>query len=303
MQLFASDLWLMEPNYLRQFEAMAAATFKAAAGGPRTPRVEQSRAKNVGLIRVHGAIETRPTELGQFLGMPSYEAIGQQFDAWMIDDSVSSIIFDIASPGGMVYGAMELAEKVFQSRGKKPTLAVANPVAASGAYWLASAAERLIVTPSGDVGSVGVISEHVDISAMLERVGEKVTVIRSSKSPYKAESTSVQPLSEEGMANLQARADTIYNQFVGDLARFRGVSVDYINDNFGKGRVVDAKSALKVGMVDRIDTFDGIVGKVLSGRLRLGNTAANDEWEAPTSREQRLSRVQQIVHASSIPHT
>ena len=300
MDLFASDLWLMDPQHFKNFTAIAAATFRAGPSREANPRTsEPQRQKAVGLIRVHGALEARPTVLGKWLGMSSYEAIGQQFDALMADESVASIIMDVSSPGGMAYGAQELADKIFQARGKKPVVAVANPMAASGAYWLATAAERLVVTPSGDVGSVGVITEHVDVSAKLEKMGEKVTVVRSQKSPYKGENYGVEPISDEARANIQARADMIYNQFVGDLSRFRGVTVDYINEHFGKGRIVDAKTAMRVGMVDRIDTFEGIVSKVLSGRVRFGSTSASDEWNAPTEREQRLNRVKALRELAS----
>lgn len=294
MQLFASDLWLMEPNYLRQFSAIAAATFKAANGVQRTQRAEPVKQKNVGLIRVHGAIETRTSTLGEWLGMTSYESIGQQFDAFMADDTVGPVILDVASPGGMAYGAMELANKIFEARGKKMVIAVANPMAASGAYWIAAAADRLVMTPSGDVGSVGVIREFVDVSAMLEKTGQKVEIIRSGKSPYKGEEYGVEPLSDQARAAMQSRADMIYDRFVADLAKFRSVSVDHVNEHFGKGRIVSAKDAMRAGMVDRVDTFDGIVNKVLTNRVRLGNTSVNDEWSVPTQRELRMNRVVEL---------
>ncbi len=201
----------------------------------------------------------------------------------MKDESVSGIILDVSSPGGMVYGAQELADKIFQARGTKPIVAVANPYMASGAYWLGAAADRIIVTTSGDLGSVGVICEHVDLSKSMEQDGAKVTVIRSEKSPFKAETNDAEPLTAR--QNMQSRADTIYAKFVGDLAKFRGVSVDFVNENFGKGRMVDSQSAVKAGMADRVGTMEDIAAKMMAGRIRISSEKAQDEWDALTPRE------------------
>jgi signal peptide peptidase SppA len=195
----------------------------------------------------------------------------------------------------MVYGAPELADKIYKARGTKPIVAVANPLSASGAYWIASAADRVVVTPSGDVGSVGVICEHVDMSQADTKAGAKVTVIRSSGSPYKGEASDSEPLSDEARQNMQARADSIYGKFVADLAKFRGVSVDHVNEHFGKGRVVDAKSAMAAGMVDRIGTFQEVAGKMAAGRVRIASERAQDEWDVPTRREYLKDRAKAIM--------
>jgi signal peptide peptidase SppA len=211
-------------------------------------------------------------------------------DVLMHDESVKGVILDIFSPGGMAYGAPELAEKIFSYRGTKPIIAVANPMAASGAYWLAAAADRVVMTPSGDVGSVGVLWEHISFSEANEREGIKATVIRSTDSPYKAEGTDLEPLSDEAKQNMQMRADEIHARFVSDLARFRGVTAAHVLENFGKGRVVDAKRAVQAGMVDKVMTLQEVVGKLGAGRIRLATQRAEDNWDSPTLREQKLQR-------------
>lgn len=294
MQLLSCDLWLMEPNAMRQFAALAAANVSANIEQVRASARATERQKSVAVIPVTGVLEARTTLMGELLGMTSYERIGYVFDAMMNDETVSGIILDVASPGGMVYGAQELADKIFQARGRKPIVAVANPMAASGAYWLAAAADRVVVTPSGDVGSVGVIAEHVDMSQAYDREGAKVTIIRSQKAPFKGETNDANPLTDEARQNMQARADAIHSKFVADLARFRGVSVDYVNENFGKGRIVDAKSAMAAGMVDRVGTLQEIIGKMAAGRLRISGERAQDNWDAPTRREELQMKAQQI---------
>lgn len=308
MQPLSCDLWLVEPRAFHQFINVASSNLireSVTSDGAMTrneARIRESvrssgesrREKTIGLLPVHGVLEARPTWLGSLFGMSSYESLGRSFDALVADDSVKAIVLDCMSPGGMVYGCPELADKIFQARGTKPIIAVANPMAASGAYWLAAAADRLVVTPSGDVGSVGVIWEHVDFSQADEKAGVKVTVIRSQGSPYKAEGNPTEPLTDEARKNMQARADAIYKQFVGDLARFRGISTEEVQANYGQGRLVDSKLAIKSGMADRIDTLQGVVSKLNAGRIRIASSRAQDEWDVPEHRDSMRERAEKV---------
>jgi signal peptide peptidase SppA len=287
------DLWLMEPAAMRQFQALARVELTPEVAARQRESRAARREQQIAVLPVHGPIEARASLYGDLLGMTSAEAIGQAFDALMADDSVAGVILDVASPGGMVYGTPELANKIYSARGTKPIIAVANPVAASGAYWIAAAADRLIASPTADVGSVGVIFRHVDDTAAEAQDGLKTTLIRSAGSPYKQDVSSGEPLTEEAKEYLQARADAIYEDFTADLAKFRGLSVAAVKEHFGKGRLVDAKSAMQVGMIDRIDSFQSILGKLMTGRLKIGNMAAADEWDSPTDAERFRLRVRE----------
>lgn len=287
------DLWLMEPAAMRQFQAPARVELTPEVVARQRESRATRREQHIAVLPVHGPIEARASMIGDLLGMTSAEAIGQAFDMLMADDSVSGVILDVASPGGMVYGTPELANKIYNARGTKPIVAVANPIAASGAYWIASAADRLIASPTADVGSVGVIFRHVDDTQAEAQDGLKTTLIRSAGSPYKQDVSSGEPLTDEAREYLQARADAIYEDFVGDLAKFRGVPVAAVKEHFGKGRLVDAKSAMQAGMIDQIDSFQSIVGKLVSGRLKIGATASADQWDAPTDAERFRQRVRE----------
>lgn len=288
MQSLTCDLWLMDSMAIRQFFAVARIAKpneeQVRAAVTAAPR----RQKQIAILPVTGPLETRPSFLGEAFGMSSYQTIGQVFDNLVNDDSVSAIVMDVASPGGMVYGAQELSDKMYAARGRKPVIAVANPMAASGAYWLASAADRIVATPSADTGSVGVIMQHVDFTQQNEKMGEKVTIIRSSASPYKQEGSGDEPLSEETRKQLQSRVDAIYDKFSSSLARNRGVTVEHVNEHFGKGRLVESGAAMKAGMIDYVGTLDSIVTKLAEGRIRLGNEKAQDNWDAPTRRQEAM---------------
>src|SRR5690606_18611702 len=140
---------------------------------------------------------------------------------------------------------------------------MANSMAASAAYWIASAADQVIVTPSGDVGSVGVYTMHVDYSEALANEGIKVNIVKAGK--YKAELSPYHPLSDEGRDFLQEQVDDTYSRLVKTLARNRDVSVQTVRNDFGQGRIVPAAKAVEAKMADRIMTFSELLNKLTAG--------------------------------------
>jgi signal peptide peptidase SppA len=298
------DLWVMEENALRQMKALLALvtdeTIERAylalervrefGAAHRTEKAPSS--KSLAVLPVHGPLEPRPTLMGQYLGMTSCEAIGNTLDRLVGDETVSAVVMDFMTPGGMVYGVPELAQKIYEARSVKPIIGVSNPLAASGGQWLISACSRCVGGSSSDWGSVGVIVSRFDATQQMDREGIKEHVIRSTASPYKGEFVESEPMTDEARQHLQLRADAIYEQFSGDVARFRGVSVEHVNESFGKGRLVDVKSAVKVGLADRVMTLQETVGKLAAGRIRIASAAAQDDWNAPTQTEAQRMRVQ-----------
>jgi signal peptide peptidase SppA len=157
----------------------------------------------------------------------------------------------------------ELASEIMAARGSKPIIAQANPMAASGAYWIASACDELVVTPSGDVGSIGVYTAHQDVSALQEKMGVKTTLVSAGE--YKVERNPFQPLSDDAQAEMQARVDTIYESFVQAVADGRGVDAETVTNDFGKGRMMLAAQAVKAGMADSVGTFDETLARLQAG--------------------------------------
>ncbi len=204
-------------------------------------------------------------------GGTSTELFGQAFRAALGDEQVSAIVLDIDSPGGPMAGVPELADVIFGARGQKPVIAVANSMAASAAYWIASQADELWATPSGDVGSIGVFAVHLDESARLEQEGVRPTIVKAGK--FKTESSNVAPLSEEAKAALQEMVDDGYEMFVKAVARGRDVPPGEVRKGFGEGRLVMAKKALAMGMVDRVGTLEEAIATAASRGGRRGGGA------------------------------
>ena len=183
------------------------------------------------------------------------------------------------SPGGQVGGIEELSKKIFDARGTKPIVAVANHLMASAAYWIGTAADEIVVTPSGEVGSIGVFAAHQDISAQLEKEGIKVSLIKAGK--YKAEANPYEPLSEEARAAIQENVSDIYGSFVDAVARNRGVKSAAVRTGFGEGRVVSAKQAIELGMADRIGTLDEVINQLLNNSTMPATAQANQIVNQP----------------------
>jgi len=223
------------------------------AGSKRT----RSQFAKTAILPLYGVMSQKMNMMTQFSGGTSTEIFGNWFDDAMADDSVGRVVIDVDSPGGSVYGIAELSRKIFRARGTKPVIAVANSLMASAAYWVASAADEIHVTPGGEVGSVGVIAVHVDKSEANKQDGYKVSYITAGK--YKAEGNSDEPLSEEAQGYMQKRVDEYYSMFVSDVARNRGLSTDAVIASFGQGRVVGADEAIKNKMANKKSTFEFVL--------------------------------------------
>lgn len=231
------------------------------------PRPMARRQGVVAVLPIWGVIANRTFEASS--GMTSAEAVGRTLQRAVSDDEVTAILLDVSSPGGTVDGIPELAAEIQRAKTVKPVWAIANSMAASAAYWLASQADELVVTPSGQVGSIGVYMLFEDWSAHLEQEGIKFQPISAGE--HKLEGAFWEPMSDETRSHYQASVDATYADFVKAVAKGRNVTVADVKKQFGGGRVFDAKDALARGMVDRIETFDQVVARLSRVPRRSGS--------------------------------
>lgn len=228
--------------------------------GPEAARAGVVRAGAVAVIPLRGVIVPRADMYTDVSGMTSLDRFRTRLREAMADDTVKAVVYTIASPGGVVDNVPETAAEIMGMRGRKPLVAVADSQAASAAYWLGVAADELIVTPSGEVGSIGVYQAHTEYSRAMEAAGVRTSIIKAGK--FKAEGNPYQPLTDEAKAAMQKRVDAYYGMFTRDVARGRGVTVDVVRGGFGEGRVVGAAEAVKLGMADRVATFDDTIRRL-----------------------------------------
>lgn len=220
----------------------------------------QAGPAGVAVVALHGPLMPRDAD-AYWYGGTGLDAFVAKLQAAVAAPDVRAVVLDVDSPGGSVFGVEEAAAAVMAARGRKPIIAVANHMAASAAYWVASAADELVVSPSAMVGSVGVITVHVDDSKLMESIGYQTTVIAAGR--FKGEMLG--PLTDEAKAELQGQVDRYYEAFVRSVAKGRGVTAAKVRGDFGEGRVVGASAAVQAGMADRIGTLDSVLKKLGAG--------------------------------------
>lgn len=229
------------------------------------PREPAAGGAGIAVIGVHGPLIPRSLNFGFFGRVPGMDAIRAQLAQAAADPNIVAIVLDVNSPGGTYAGTPETANAVRLANEAKPVIAVVDSLAASAAYFIASQAREIAVTPSGEVGSIGVLAMHLDFSRQLEQEGVTPTIIRSRSS--KADLNPFEPLSDDARAALQASVMEADEEFLKAVAKGRGMTAGKVRqlvDENGLGRVVGAKRAVSLGLADRVATM----GEVLAGMIK-----------------------------------
>jgi signal peptide peptidase SppA len=203
------------------------------------PRTQTVAAGQVGIFGVLGQ--------NDWFADTDYSAIRATVRRALADPSVKTIDLVVDSPGGSVLGLPETADVIHKANRIKPVRAFVTGIAASAAYWLASQASTITLTPSGEVGSVGVLDLHADISKALDASGVKITAVTAGE--HKVERAPFTPLSDAAKAHMQTGVDAWYGDFLSAIRRGRGVRA-HAGSTFGGGRMLRAPDALLSGMVD-----------------------------------------------------
>lgn len=250
---------------------------QARIGSGPARRDSYVTAGNVAVIPIYGVITPRADVFSEMSGGTSTDRLRESIAAAANDPEITSILLDVDSPGGSVSMLQETAAAIRDARKAKPVVAVANSMAASAAYHLASQASEFLVTPSGSVGSIGVIAAHDDVSALQEKLGVKTTLVTAGKN--KAELSPFKPLTDDAKAQIQKIVDTHYAAMTQDIARGRRVSVDTVrSEQFGQGRMLLAKDAVAAGLVDGVATFDATLTRLQrTAGSASGPTALGDD--------------------------
>lgn len=261
--------------------ALDAAQAVSAAGQPvgGQPNV-------IAVINVMGIIAMHAHEVDDISGPggTSCERVSRAFRAAVNDPNVKAVLLNIDSPGGSVYGVAELADEILKARGTKPIVAQVNALAASAAYHIASACDEIVMTPSGEAGSIGVYALHQDVSEAAKAAGFKFTFIQAGE--FKTEGNRFEPLGDAAREHLQSRVDDYYDLFVKAVAKGRGVSAAKVKAEFGKGRCYGARQCVEIGMADKVGTLDETLrrlgaAKGSSGAKADAETAAEITAKGP----------------------
>jgi capsid assembly protease len=241
-------------------------------------------AGKVAVIPVHGTLVQRCLGLDALSGMTSYQELGCMLQSALDDGTVDAILLDVDSPGGECNGLFEFAERVYEGREIKPIVAISNEQAFSAAYAIASAASKVYVTKTSNVGSIGVIATHVDQSKADEKAGLKYTHIFAGKK--KADFSSHKPLSQRASSELQTDVDALYQIFVSTVARNRGISSSAVSGT--EAGLYMGKSAVIAGLADEVISLSDLSGKIqesitMKTKGPKAEASANAATEVPAS--------------------
>ena len=235
----------------------------------------------VAVIKVSGSLFRYANLMTRICGATSYELLAQDFNKAVQNPNIKGILLDIDSPGGEVNGCSELSDMIYQARGSKPIIAYASGACCSGAYWIASACDKILAADTAILGSIGVVS-------IFEKDDEDKTIeIVSSQSPNKRPDINT----EEGKAKIQARVDELAEVFIAKVARNRGISEDDVVNNFGAGDVSVGKSAVRSGLADGLASFEEIIEDFNKEKIFMNDTININAEEIRQIELERMAKV------------
>lgn len=194
-----------------------------------------------------------PYQLGSWA--TGYAYIWKAFERGMGDANVRGIALICDTPGGEVAGNFDLVDKMFAMKGQKPIRGYAMESAYSAGYSIISVSDVITVSRTGGVGSIGVVTAHMDVSGMMEAEGYRITFIHAGK--HKVDGNPYEALKPEVKARIQARIDELYAVFVSTVARNRGMDEQAIRDT--EALTFTATQAVSNGLADAIGSLDDAV--------------------------------------------
>jgi len=222
----------------------------------------------VALIEIRGVIASEPVYTLSGLGTGS-RIIIEQLRSAEEDPNVKAVLLYINSPGGSVVASDEIYQQL--KKMDKPVLAYLGDIAASGAYYVACGADKIMAHPASLTGSIGVIVEMPNVEKLMQKLGIEMTVIKSG--PFKDEGSFYRGMTEEEKAYWQGLVNQVHEMFVDVVAKERGLPKEKVAA-IADGRVYLGKDALEMGLVDELGSFEDALTLAaemggISGRPRI----------------------------------
>lgn len=184
------------------------------------------------------------------------ESISKQIKEFGERDDIKVIVVRINSPGGGVGPSQEIYREIKKVNAKKKVVASMGAVAASGGYYIAAAANKIVANPGTITGSIGVIMEFANAEELLSKIGFKGYVIKSGE--YKDIGSPLRGMKENEKRLLQNVIDDVHRQFVDVVAENRKLKVDVVK-KIADGRIFSGQQAKEIGLVDKIGNFQDAI--------------------------------------------
>lgn len=224
----------------------------------------------------------------------------QRMKTYREDDDIRAIVLRINSPGGGVGPSQEIYREVKKTIKSKTVIASMGAVAASGGYYIASAANGIVANPGTITGSIGVIMGYTNFQEIFKKIGLLPIVIKSGE--YKDIGSPLRTMTAEERKILQKFVDTIHNQFVRDAALGRNIEIEKMKA-LADGRIFSGEEAQALGLVDRLGNLQDAVdwaGKLggIEGKI---NTVYPKEKPLSLLRHLAESVLKEVIYSVANP--
>lgn len=264
------------------------AAIEARIGRPLVNEPQGYEVRNgAALIPLHGVLGQRMNLMSNMSGGTSTELFARDVRTAAADPAVKSIIVLADTPGGTVAGTQAAADALRAVRGVKPSATFVQGLMASAGVWIGSATDMVVLdSGTAQVGSIGVVATHVDVSQREQAMGVKTTEIVAGK--YKRAASQYGPLTETGQQVIQDQVDYLYALFVADVAANRGVSVERVLSDMADGRMFIGQQAIDAGLADQITSLEELITQLSSSAspARRATTSAKSSMDSiPTPKE------------------
>lgn len=276
LRYLSAKQWAISPDILAVMGGIAARDLEdvdlSALGLPapdalatRTGKINPAGVEmrdGVAIIQVTGIISRYAGMFEAFCGGTSTQTLAKRIQSAIDDEYCKGIALVMDTPGGEANGIHELSEMIYAARGKKPITAYVSGNGASAGYWIAAAAEKVVIDATGFVGSIGTVQTF-----RFRKDSEDVETLElvSSQSPYKR----LDPRSEEGKEAYQKSLDAMSDVFINCVAKYRGVTRQHVLDNFGKGWCLMGQEAVDAKMANSLGSLESVIKDLSKGKSTM----------------------------------
>lgn len=208
-------------------------------------------------------------------------------------DSVKGVLLRLETPGGAVGAVQEIYSGILRLSEKKPVVASMGNVSASGGYYIACAANKIIANPGTITGSIGVIFEYMNLEGVLRAIKMEPVVFKSGK--FKDSASPFRKPDREETAYLQGLIDELYSQFRNTVKERRGLSSE-VMDNVANGKVFTGETALKLGLIDAI----GDMGYALEELKKLAQVKEERIIRPPRRKVSLVRKLLELIDHGSL---
>ena len=241
-----------------------------------------------------------PEWVAQAFGLTTYPSLQRRFAQVAQDESVKRVLLDVNSGGGAVSGLSDTAAVLSELRAVKPVRTYAGDSCCSAAYWLGSASDRVGMSASGTIGSIGVIAVHISEKEAAEREGYKPTVMRSGAKKHLGHA--LEDFTPEAQAEMQRHMDFVHSRFIQAVAENRKLDLSAATE-ISDGRVFLGGEGVAMRLADESTTFNKFLAdfevQPASGHFNHPSGFTADNGVPTMNLEEALAKVAELEEASA----